>query len=215
MPRLTTPRPAPREYRGERTIYRLLGGGAVALFALVAFSPLANLLAEAIYVPAVIAPADAVVVLAGSGVSRQGVLTSVSLRRAVHGIALHQEGWAPLLVLSGGRGEGSARAALARRLKVPAETILTVASGNTTREEAMQMARLLQPRGVGKILLVTDVQHMGRAKALFERVGFEVLPAPALDGSGLAGRPQGRLDLFYRMLQELAALQYYRLAGYL
>jgi uncharacterized SAM-binding protein YcdF (DUF218 family) len=182
---------------------------------MVAFTPVANLLAETLSVPAIIAPADAVIVLA-AGASRQGVLNSGSLRRAVHGIALHEEGWAPLLVLSGGgRGEGGARAVLARRLKVPAETILPVASGYTTREEAMQMARLLQPRGVRKILLVTDVQHMIRAKALFERVGFQVLPAPALEGSGSAEGPRGRLDLFYWTLSELVALQYYRLAGYL
>jgi uncharacterized SAM-binding protein YcdF (DUF218 family) len=215
MSRLTTPRPAPQEWRVVPRICQLLGAGAIALFALVAFTPLANLLAETLSVAAVVAPADAVIVLA-AGASRGGVMNNMSLRRAVHGVALHQDGWAPLLVLSGGgRGEGGARAALARRLKVPAESILTVASGHTTREESMQMARILKPRGVRKILLVTDVQHMPRAQALFERVGFQVLPAPVLDGSGPAERPQGRLDLFYRTLQELLALQYYRLAGYL
>ena len=194
----------------------LLGLGALVLFALVAFTPLPNLLAETLSVPAVIAPADAVIVLAGGGVSRQGLLSSVSFRRAVYGIGLYQEGWAPLLVFSGGgRGEGGIRAALARRLKVPPEAMLTVSSGHTTREEAMQMQRLLQPRGVRRILLVTDAPHMLRARALFERVGFEVLPAPALDGTGSVERPQSRLDLFQRTLQELVALQYYRLAGYL
>lgn len=193
---------------------RLLGAGALVLFALVAFTQLPNLIARTLVVPAVIAPADAVVVLASGG-SRTDVLSSGSLRRTVHGITLHQEGWAPLLVFSGGRGEGIARTALARRLKVPAESIRTVASGYTTREEAMQMARLLHPRGVRKILLVTDMEHMIRSKALFERVGFQVLPAPALDGSWPAARPQSRLDLFHRTLQELVALQYYRLAGYL
>jgi uncharacterized SAM-binding protein YcdF (DUF218 family) len=77
------------------------------------------------------------------------------------------------------------------------------------------MARVLQPRGVRKILLVTDIQHMARAQVLFERVGFQVGPAPALDPSNPADRPQSRLGLFYRTLQALAALQYYRLAGYL
>jgi uncharacterized SAM-binding protein YcdF (DUF218 family) len=186
----------------------------VVLYGLVAFTQLPNRLAEILYVPAVIAPADAVIVLAAGG-SRPDALSSGSLRRAVHGIALHQEGWAPLLVFSGGRAEGVTRATLARRLKVPAESILTVASGHTTREEAMQMARLLQPRGVRKVLLVTDMEHMVRSKALFERVGFQVLPAPVPDGSKPAVRPQSRVELFHRTLQEWVALQYYRLAGYL
>ena len=198
-----------------RTVCQLLGLGAIVVFVLVAFTPLPNLLAETLSIPSAGAPADAVIVLAG-GVSRRGVLNSVSFRRAVHGVVLHREGWAPLLVFSGGgRGEGGLRASLARRLKVPAEAMLTVASGQTTHDEARQMERFLQPRGVRRILLVTDALHMVRAKALFERAGFEVLPAPALEGAGSAERPQGRLELFYRTVQELAALQYYRLAGYL
>jgi uncharacterized SAM-binding protein YcdF (DUF218 family) len=199
----------------DRTICRLLGLGVLVVFALVAFTPLPNLIAKALSIPPVVAPADAVIVLAGGGVSRQGMLSSVSFRRSVHGIVLHREGWAPLLVLSGGEAEGRLRAALAGRLKVPADAILTVAPGYTTREEAARIDRLLRPRGVRKILLVTDGPHMARAKALFERVGFEVLPAPALDGTGSARKPRGRLELFLGTLQELAALQYYRLAGFL
>lgn len=198
----------------SRTICRLLGLGVIVVLALVAFTPLPNLIAKALSIPSIVAPADAVIVLAGGGVSR-GVLSSVSFRRSVHGIVLHREGWAPLLILSGGDAEGRLRAALARRLKVPADAILTVAPGHTTREEAARIDRLLRPRGVRKILLVTDAPHMARAKALFERVGFEVLPAPALDGTGSARKPRGRLELFLGTLQELAALQYYRLAGFL
>jgi uncharacterized SAM-binding protein YcdF (DUF218 family) len=100
-------------------------------------------------------------------------------------------------------------------LQVPAEAILTVGAGYTTRDEAKQMERLLRSRSVQRILLVTDALHMVRAKALFEQAGFEVLPAPALEGAGSAERPQGRLELFYRTLQELVARQYYRLVGYL
>jgi uncharacterized SAM-binding protein YcdF (DUF218 family) len=198
-----------------QTICRFLGLAAVVVFTLVAFAPLATLIAGMLSIPPVVAPADAVVVLAG-GASRRGVLNSVSFRRAVHGVVLQREGWAPLLVLSGGgRGEGGLRAALARRLQVPAEAILTVGAGYTTRDEAKQMERLLRSRSVQRILLVTDALHMVRAKALFEQAGFEVLPAPALEGAGSAERPQGRLELFYRTLQELVARQYYRLVGYL
>jgi uncharacterized SAM-binding protein YcdF (DUF218 family) len=207
-------RPAARQGVG-RTICRLLGLGAIVVFALVAFTPISKLIARALSMPPIVAPADAVIVLAGGGVSRHGVLSSVSFRRSVHGIVLHREGWAPLLVLSGGESESRLRATLARRLKVPADAILTVAPGYTTREEAARIDRLLRPRGVRKILLVTDAPHMVRAKALFEQVGFEVLPAPALDGTGSAERPRGRLELFLGTLQELVALQYYRLAGFL
>lgn len=47
-----------------------------------------------------------------------------------------------------------------------------------TRENAAQMARLLQRDGVRRIALVTDAWHMPRARQAFERAGFEVVPAP-------------------------------------
>ena len=37
-------------------------------------------------------------------------------------------------------------------------------------------------RGLRTVLLVTDAIHMRRARALFERAGFTVRPAPTDDG---------------------------------
>ena len=79
----------------------------------------------------------------------------------------------------------------------------------------MRLAALLLPRGARRILLVADAQGMRRAAALFERQGFEVLAAPAGDVSSLGGGPEDRLQLSRRILMELTALAYYRLAGYL
>src|SRR4030095_3796986 len=50
--------------------------------------------------------------------------------------------------------------------------------GNTTREEAIRVQALLQPKGVRTILLVTNAGHLARARPLFERVGFAVHPVP-------------------------------------
>jgi hypothetical protein len=50
---------------------------------------------------------------------------------------------------------------------------------------------------------------------LFERVGFEVLPAPADSVSSVTRSPEARLRLLRHLSQELMARLYYRLAGYL
>ena len=52
---------------------------------------------------------------------------------------------------------------------------------------------------------------MPRARALMERAGFTVRPAPTA-ASG-PSQPEARLNLFRDILLELAAWAYYRLTG--
>ncbi|HYL81460.1 MAG TPA: YdcF family protein [Candidatus Acidoferrum sp.] len=204
---------------GWESAFRALGLAGVVLFLAFAFTPLPNRMSRRLEVPSRLEPADAIVVL-GASVSEDGVLADDSLRRAIQGILLERKGFAPLLVLSGpapksGRAEAEVRADLARDLGVSSNAILTDAEGRTTREEAIRIGALLRPRQVRRVLLVTDPQHMLRARRLFEQAGFEVLAAPADDDSRTAHKPEGRLNLTREVLQEVLARLYYRVAGYL
>jgi uncharacterized SAM-binding protein YcdF (DUF218 family) len=59
--------------------------------------------------------------------------------------------------------------------------------------------------------LVGDRSDMPRARAVMERAGFTVLPAPtAATGPSL---PEGRLALLRDIATELGGLAYYRIAG--
>ncbi len=107
------------------------------------------------------------------------------------------------------------RAELARDLGISQQVILTEAYARTTREEAIRVGALLRARSVQRILLVTDSQHMMRARRLFEREGFEVLAAPAEELSSRISKPEEKLRLTRRILQELFARLYYQIAGYL
>jgi uncharacterized SAM-binding protein YcdF (DUF218 family) len=201
-------------------MFRVLGFGVIAVLGLAAFTPLSNFLARATAVLPALAPADAIVVLGGGSPGPDGVLSRHSFYRASYGIALYRRGLAPLLVLSGGLPqdtppEGELLAELARRLGVPADAIVADSSTRTTREEAVRMKELLQPRGIRRILLVTNAQHLGRAKPLFERHGFDVLPAPATDEDGRPTEPGSRLDLLRQTLGEVLARLYYWIAGYI
>lgn len=197
---------------------RLLGLAGVTLFLLIAYTPLPNLLSRELETPSHIEQAEAVVVL-GSGHFPDGLLTDASLRRAIHGIVLHRKGLAPLLIFLGPApyrnrpAEAEIRAVLARDLGVSPEAILTETKANTTREEVVRVSALLRPRRVRRILLVTDSQHMFRAQRLFERAGFEVLPAVADNMSNLTDSPEDRFKLTRRALQEILARVYYWVAG--
>jgi len=202
-----------------KLLWRQLGLLGTLLFLLCAFTPLPNLLGRHLGVSSRIEPAGAIVVL-GAGIDKTGELRPESLWRTVRGIVLQREGLAPLLVLlgparDGGPPEAEVRADLARRLGVPSEAVLAVAQVWTTREEASRVQALLQPRGVRRILLVTDSQHMVRARALFERAGFAVFPATADDIPGNVDSPESRLELARLIFQEIVARIYYRTAGYL
>jgi uncharacterized SAM-binding protein YcdF (DUF218 family) len=188
------------------------------LFVLVAFTPLPDLLNTWTLTPAKIEPAEAIVVLGGY-VRANGALADASLRRAIEGMILHKKGLAPLVAFSGpangvGIVEAEVRAAMARVFGIPATVILTEPLARTTREEAIRMAALLQPLGVRRILLVTDMPHMARSQRLFENVGFVVHAAP-VDARSWAESPEGGMILMRQVTQEILARLYYRVAGYL
>jgi len=197
--------------RGAGLGLRILGLAALLVFVGAAFTPVSNWLNAWMAGAARIEPADAIVVLGRGGADSDGVLTNRSLRRLMHGIELYRERLAPLLVLSGTGKETSARAVLAEGLGVPATVIMQVSSVHTTREEAERIGELLLPRGRRRILLVGDPIDMPRARAVMERAGFTVLPAPtAATGPSL---PEGRLGLLRDIATELGGLAYYRITG--
>lgn len=201
-------------------LLQVLGATSIGLFLLAGFTPGLDLVGGWLNPSRPAEHAQAIVVLGAGGVARGGGLTDTSLRAAMEGVRLFQQGWAPLIVLSGAadgrrRAEADVRADFARQAGVPTTAIVTVSSARTTHEEARDIRAALGPRGVRKILLVVDGPGLTRAMAVFERVGFEVVPAPWSNAWNLGGSPEGRLDSLRAIAVELIARLYYRAAGYL
>jgi len=197
----------------------ILGAVTLVLFAVLAYTPLIGAISRRLDTVPEPGPADAIVVL-GAGSTRDGVLSDPSLRRFVGGLLLYRRGLAPRLILMGPAYQGSpmeaeTRAGLARELGVPADAIVVEGRGLTTRHEAALVAQRMGQIGGKRVLLVTSAQHMHRARRLFERAGLEVVPAPVVEHSPLAGSPDGRLELARVVIQEGLARLYYRLSGLL
>ena len=197
---------------------RLLGALALSGLAAATLTPLPEWLASRYGERPHLEPADAIVVL-GSGLL-QGALGDPSMQRVVRGISLQRRGLAPLLVVTGetpptGPSEPEVRAELARDLGVPLAAIVTVGGVNTTREEALAAGAALRPRGVRSVLLVSSSLHLVRARRVFEREGFRVLPAPADSSIFMGSQASQRLSVTRALARELAGRLYYRLAGYL
>lgn len=198
---------------------RGFGAGALLLFLLASFTPAVDLLGSLVIPDRQAERAEAIVVLGAGGVAPGGGLSDSSLRATIEGVNLFHEGWAPLLVLSGGGGqllrtEAETRAEFARQAGVPPAAIVIAGPVRTTREEALKVRALLEPRGIRKILLVVDGPGAERAMAVFEREGFEAVPAPWSEGVTTDATPEERLTLLRSLAMEAIARLYYRIMGY-
>jgi uncharacterized SAM-binding protein YcdF (DUF218 family) len=194
---------------------RALGALTIVAFVLAAFTSAPRIAARRLAVMPDIGPAEAIVVLGASGYW-DGTLGDASLRRAIAGIRLYLEGLAPRLVFLGMVGEAESRARLAVSFGVPREAIIMESQEPTTRAEARRMGVVLGQRlGVRRVLLVTDILHMRRSRDLFEQAGLIVRPAPTDTGVLGAASPERRLLLTRHVAQELAAIAYHKVFGYL
>lgn len=193
-------------------------------------------------VPVAASPvAPAIVVLGGSLGSalppRQGAELVDASDRLLHAARLQRAGKAPILVACGGRVPSSATlrpesdemVGLLVEWGVPREAIQLEGGSRTTAENAAGAKRILWPKGIRTVLLVTSALHMPRAVAVFERAGFTVLPSPTdfavtraepglppswVRAAGAFLPEPGALALSHDALHERLGLLWYRLRGW-
>jgi uncharacterized SAM-binding protein YcdF (DUF218 family) len=134
--------------------------------------------------------ADAIVVLGGATRPQKYPRPWVDLMeegdRIIHGVRLFQQKKAPLLILSGGRvdwkqnraSESADMAEIAQAMGVPSSAILQDPTSLNTYENAVNVKKILQQRGINQVLLVTSALHMPRSIAIFKKQGINAIPAP-------------------------------------
>lgn len=128
-------------------------------------------------------PSDIIIVL-GSGLREDGRPGPALLRRSRHGAALWHEGFAPLILCTGGQSEYYPRteAAACREILLtaglPDEAILLEERSRSTEENAIYSKQLLDELGLSQVVLVSDSFHMLRARWLFQKQGIEPYASP-------------------------------------
>jgi uncharacterized SAM-binding protein YcdF (DUF218 family) len=130
--------------------------------------------------------ADAIVVLSGMlGINEVGDTTYIEWGdpdRFFGGLALFKAGKAQKLVFTGGkmpwdkakRTEGEVLKEYAILNGIASENILVTKDVENTADEAVAVKELISPSK--RIILVTSAYHMYRARRLFEKQGFIVIP---------------------------------------
>lgn len=131
--------------------------------------------------------AAAIVVLGGERESTEDAIDAgavdSSMTRLGTGRALLLSLRAPVILLSGGKGEAGRMRSRLLAQGVSAVRILTETRSRDTHENALYSAPILRRLGAHRILLVTSSMHMRRAAGSFRKLGFDVIPAPSPDWS--------------------------------
>lgn len=151
--------------------------------------PLARSLEWRYLPPDEVPEAEVIVVLGGVTEPMQYPRTSVEINgsgdRVLYAARLYHQKKAKHILLSGGnidwlerRGSSPAEemADIMHLCGVPDEALWLESESRNTYENALFSAKLLESKGVKRILLVTSALHMPRSVALFEHQGLEVIP---------------------------------------
>ncbi|MFI5235406.1 MAG: YdcF family protein [Gemmatimonadales bacterium] len=127
-------------------------------------------------------PADAIVVLGAA--QYNGRPSPVLRARLDHALALYRRGLAPLLVVTGGIGDGDrmSEATVGQRYLIAhgvADTVVVVVGrGRTTDETMAAVSDWLDERGLGPVLLVSDPFHMARLRIEARNHDVEAYTSP-------------------------------------
>lgn len=131
-------------------------------------------------------PADAIVVLGAA--EYRGKPSPVLRARLDHALELYTKGLAPLIVTTGGSGEGSrfTEAEAGRdylvRHGVPSENIILETDGTTTLQSIAAVAEILDRSNLKSCIVVSDGYHLFRAKKMLEVHGLKVYGSPRHGG---------------------------------
>ena len=155
--------------------------------------------------------ADVIVVL-GSRVYPGGIPGPALTRRARHAAILWERGLAPVVICSGGIGQGerppseaAAACDLVEDLGVLPESIFLEERARSTEETSLLVSEMMRTNGWERAILVTDGFHLFRAWMLFDRAGVEAYPSPAQ----LSTYPMHPVERVVRINRELVAIGWY------
>lgn len=108
--------------------------------------------------------------------------------RILYGAKLYKMKKAPLILVSGGRipwkdsqnekSEADDMANLLLLLGIPESAIIKEGNSYNTYDNALYTREILQKKSINQIILVTSAFHMPRSVKIFEKQGFQVIPAP-------------------------------------
>ena len=125
---------------------------------------------------------DCIIVL---GAAVQGANPSpVFAERIRHGIQLYDEGFAPILIFTGGYGDGQKHSEAgvgrsgATQHGIPVADILIEERSRTTQQNLSEAASVMQKHGLESAIIVSDPLHMKRATMMADDLDIDAASSP-------------------------------------
>ena len=125
---------------------------------------------------------DCIIVL---GAAAYGAKPSpVFEERINHAIHLYDQGRAPFLIFTGGRGDGDlySESEVGEKYAigkgVPQAAILTEARSRTTRQNLFEAKIVMDAAGMHSAILVSDPLHLKRASVMAKDLGLDAVSSP-------------------------------------
>jgi uncharacterized SAM-binding protein YcdF (DUF218 family) len=149
-------------------------------------------------------PVDAIVVLGAA--QYNGRPSPVLRARLDHALVLYREGYAPLIVVTGGVGRRDtiSEATVGRRYlmarEVPGDDVVAQPIGRSTRTSMTAVGDWLRQRDLRRVLLVSDPFHMFRLRLEARRTDLEPYTSPT-ESSPISANPV--LELRYLFAEGL------------
>ncbi|MBF0287910.1 MAG: YdcF family protein [SAR324 cluster bacterium] len=127
-----------------------------------------------------------VIVVATAGVHASGAPSPGSTIRAHTAAQLYLEGWAPLILVTGGvthpydpHVHAKGMHIILRGMGVPDNNILIENKSIDTYMNSTMSTEILKARNLKKVLLVTHDYHLLRLSLVFQQTGLEIFPYAA------------------------------------
>lgn len=179
---------------------------------LVMATPLVTWWAEAYAGPIRQPKGDVLILLSAAADDKYGGISYSSYWRARQALFAWQTGGFKKIVICGYGDPGILDYLLAQG--IPREAMVVEQRSTSTRENAVETARLLQSLP-GKRVLLTSDYHIYRASRAFRRVGIEAEPMAVPDALHASEHWNGRFSAFESMLTETVKIAYYELRGWI
>jgi len=128
-------------------------------------------------------PVDAIVVLGAA--QYNGRPSNVLSARLDHAIDLYERGFAPTIVVTGGKAEGDtyteaeSGSIYLQERGVPQSAILMESEGRDTWMSMQGVANVLEGTGIDRILLVSDGFHLLRSELMARELGLDAFSSAA------------------------------------
>ena len=135
---------------------------------------------------------DAIVVLGAA--QYNGRPSPVLRARLDHALRLYSEGFAPIIVVTGGvgRGDTTSEAIVGRHYllarEVSPDDVVVQPQGRSTQASMTAVAAWLQAEGLRTVILVSDPFHMFRLRLEARRTGLEAYTSPT-ESSPISDNP--------------------------